>query len=1007
MNKAVALVFAGLFLPRFAQAEKLPIRNYTAADGLAHNHINRIKVDSHGFLWFCTDAGLSRFDGRRFFTLTTHDGLPHPDVNDLAEAKDGAFWLATDGGISKFTLTSPGSTEKPRIVTIRSAEHPGDRYDAVEFDRHGRLWAGGHEGLYQIELATAGDRLRWAGMPLPDAFIPRLLADPGGGLWIATSRGPVFRTPDGKFVPVKPSPLDESVFAESLLQDRKGRMWIGYRTGGLCRVNPGPEPGAAEVDYCLSQQHGLAKDIRSILETENGQLWIGSAVGLFQLDPDSREIIHYAPPHGLSERRILRMAEDPEGNLWLGTAQSGVMKLSHPGFVQFTPEHGRVPNWNPTLLSTRNGQLILAAIDDSGRSRFLAFGQRGFHGFRNAVPEEYRGDRHEPFAIEDSQGYLWLGSGRFLYRSPHSATPDRLRYAPPAPIALPPGDLYRRAYRSRNGAIWTALVTNSRDRSPQSGMVLVRDAASGLAQTVPAIESSLKRIESAIGMPVWVTSFQEDSEGALWLGVGSLRLVYPTNTVTLLRYHEDKVREYSMADGLPPGSVNSLYADRKGRLWIATHAGLARMENPTSERPHLSTYTLSRGLSSDEVWSVAEDADGRIYAGTAKGVDRIDIGTSRIRHFTVDEGLPRGRVQEALADSRGRLWFASDNGVSRFEPERIVTRFPKTYLVRPSGDHKLSHGRNYFEAEFSSPSFSGTSPRFQYRLAGVDPDWSAPIADGVVRYAGMSPGSYELQARAVNAEGVVSPQPVSVRFTVLPPFWRTWWFLAIAACMIAAAAFWLHHRRVEHLLAVERLRIRIASDLHDDIGSTLSQVSMLGELANRSLNGANPGVSDLIERMAGASRDAVSSMSDIVWSIHPRNDNMKDLSLRMRRFAADILSARGIEFEIKIPEEDLKLGPEARRDLLLTFKESVNNAARHSRCRTVRAAVEVDGRHLRMTIDDDGDGFDIAADSLGQGLATMRARAEKLGGRCEVHSTSGRGTRVQVTIPAARKARPV
>ncbi len=136
---------------------------------------------------------MSRFDGRRFFTLTTDDGLPHPDVNDIVEARDGSFWLATDEGITKFRLTSPGSTEKPKIVTIRSVKHPDDRYDALEFDREGRLWAGDHEGLYQVETTSEGDRLKWAGEPLPDAFIrdsspigegdsgSPLLSDPSSG----------------------------------------------------------------------------------------------------------------------------------------------------------------------------------------------------------------------------------------------------------------------------------------------------------------------------------------------------------------------------------------------------------------------------------------------------------------------------------------------------------------------------------------------------------------------------------------------------------------------------------------------------------------------------------------------------------------------------------------------------------------------------------------------------------------------------------------------------------
>ncbi len=207
-----------------------------------------------------------------------------------------------------------------------------------------------------------------------------------------------------------------------------------------------------------------------MLQTDDGKLWVATAVGLFQLDPGTREIIHYAPAHGLSERRILRMAEDPEGNLWLGTAQSGVMRLSRPGFVQFTPEDGHVPSWNPKLLSTRNGQLMIATADDSGGSRFLELRGRRFHEFWNAIPEANRSESYEPLALEDSEGHLWLSSGHLLYRFPSSDVLSRLRFAQPSRFALPIGDFYRRAHQSRNGDIWTALVTWGRDRiQPLSG----------------------------------------------------------------------------------------------------------------------------------------------------------------------------------------------------------------------------------------------------------------------------------------------------------------------------------------------------------------------------------------------------------------------------------------------------------------------------------------------------------------------------------------------------------
>jgi len=236
--------------PWCAVAEKLPLAIYTTADGLAHNHINRIKTDSHGFLWFCTDGGLSRFDGRRFFNLTTEDGLPHPDVTDIVEAPDGTFWLSTDGGISKFKLVTPGTLAKPKIETIHSEEHPEEHYDAVEFDRLGRLWAGGRKGLYQVEFTPTGNRVKFIGPPIPKAApaIPRILADRRSGIWIATFGGAVYRSDDGRYVPIPPSPLDRFRPAQSLHQDRAGRMWIGYRTGGLCRLQAAPQPGPGKVD---------------------------------------------------------------------------------------------------------------------------------------------------------------------------------------------------------------------------------------------------------------------------------------------------------------------------------------------------------------------------------------------------------------------------------------------------------------------------------------------------------------------------------------------------------------------------------------------------------------------------------------------------------------------------------------------------------------------------------------------------------------------------------------
>lgn len=992
--------------------ELLPIKTYTALDGLAHNHINRIKVDSHGFLWFCTDAGISRFDGRRFFTLTTADGLPHPDINDLVEARDGSFWLAGDGGISRFRLLSPGSDQKPKIRTFRSREHPAERYDALEFDREGRLWAGGHEGLFQVEGEGDAVRIRWANEGLPRVPIPRLLADRRGGLWIATAHGAFYRPSSGKVVPVAPSTVYPRLeryayperFAESLLQDREGRVWVGYRSAGFCLLEREIEREIIGTEFCIGAGRSLfGRDIRALLESTDGRYWVGSTEGLCELERRSRQLHCYRPPHGLAEDRILRMAEDPEGNLWLGTGQSGVMRLARPGFVRFTVEDGFVPGYNVSLLATKAGQVVVSTGGNLDHVQVLKLDGNKFREEWNSAQSGRKWQYGAPWqhsALEDSRGQWWVPAASYLYRFPAGTGLANLHSTQPEEFKLPLDTWYGGPYEDSRGELWVSTIPRQNDRMRWSGRVLVRGPSGEAFREIPAIEESLTRIERSIGLGAWISCFREDGAGGMWLGISNLRLIYPANTVTLLRYYQGKVREFSMADGLPPGTINAIHADRQGRLWIGSYAGLVRLDQPSVEQPR---FTKVNGLGSDEVWCVTEDDDGRIYAGTGKGVDRLDLQTGRIRHFTTEDGLPRGRVLASMRSRSGQVWFASDNAVSRFEPERLVTSPPATYLVRPAGTLRLPHDQSSFEAEFSSPSFSGAPPRFQYRLTGVDADWRPATGESVVRYAGMSPGAYELQARAVNAVGVVSPQPAILRFEVMSPFWRTWWFLALLLSAVAGMAYLLHQYQLRRLLAMERLRVRIASDLHDEIGSSLAQVSMLGELARRSLNGSHPGAAELIERMAGTCRDAVASMSDIVWSIHPRNDGLSDLVSRMRQFALDVLSARDIEFDFEAPAEgdaSLALPLDVRRDLLLIFKESVNNAARHAGCRRVRAVLICEEREVRLTVEDDGHGFDPLAKAAGQGLGTLRARARKLAGRCDILSApGGGGARILVSLP--------
>jgi len=252
-----------------------------------------------------------------------------------------------------------------------------------------------------------------------------------------------------------------------------------------------------------------------------------------------------------------------------------------------------------------------------------------------------------------------------------------------------------------------------------------------------------------------------------------------------------------------------------------------------------------------------------------------------------------------------------------------------------------------------------------------------------------------------SADGIASAQPAFVSFTILRPFWQRWWFLTLIGLLLAGVAYVVHKYRVNQLLELERVRTRIATDLHDDIGASLSQIAILSEVASQKIELGDQRVEEPLKLIAGNSRELVDSMSDIVWAINPKRDRVRDLSQRMRRFASDMFTARNINLQFHAPNEkqDLKVGTDVRRQVFLIFKESVNNAVRHSGCTRAEVHLRISGNKLTLRVRDNGKGFRENGESNGHGLASMRDRAIELGGSLEITSANGDGTTVLLSVP--------
>ena len=1021
------LVFA-ILPPAIASSSQLPIKTYTTADGLAQNAVNRIVRDSRGFLWFCTDEGLSRFDGYTFTNYTTGDGLPHPFVRSFLETRSGVFWVGTYYGVCRFNpkgrppsaVRPPPSGAEPDKQTTDNERRPTDDPMFVLYrpnddsktgtvnllleDSAGVIWAAAGRGLYRLEQTNGEWTLSVVDIGLPrevenDMIVRTLVEDGQGALWIGAGSGLYRRWPDGRMERYTTEHGLPGNDVLALLMDTDRQLWVGTRKG-LSQIALEPGTHQPRIIRVYTEKNGLpSPNTRALFQSSTGQLWVGLITALVELVPqDSRDgsrFRHYVSERVLSKLFVQTLAEDRDGNLWIGT-DNGALKLARNGFTTYSEADGLGESRVSSLFESRTGDLCAMTIFSSATPLSWFEGKR-FKAIRPQVPRllKYFGWGWHQLTLQDQAGEWWLPTGQGLVRYPKVNHVRQLASTPPKAIyttrdLLVSSDVTR-LYQDSRGDIWIATFSEARG---------------GITRWERATET-FHHYGQADGLPPKTPAplaFSEDRVGNLWIGVG--------DTDALARFSDGRFTLFTSEHGLPAGPIYDLYLDHAGRLWIAsTTGGLARLDDTSAEQPRFIIYTTAHGLSSNRINCITEDGYGRLYVGTARGLDRLDPATGRVKPFTAADGLISGEVLVSFRDRKGDLWFGGNGGLSRLSPQPDPPQSPPPVLItglRMGGEmHQISAlgeteiasvelgpDKNQIQIDFVALGFSpGEGLRYQYKLEGASEDWSQLSDQRTVNFANLAPSRYRFLVRAVNADGVMSEPPASFSFRILPAVWQRWWFVAIVATGVGLIAYALYRYRVGRFLEIERVRTRIASDLHDDIGSNLTKIAILTEVAQQQLSSDETDGGPL-SSAARISRESLDSMGDIVWAINPKRDTLRELLRRMRGFATDIFTSRNIEFSFHSPDHDLelRLGPDVRRDVFLIFKEAVNNAVRHSQCSKAEIELKIVGASLVLMVSDDGQGFDASQNGEGNGLVNMRRRAESINGKLEISSTIGEGT---------------
>ncbi len=962
--RGALLALAALIGPRSADAQQVALRHYTVDDGLANDTVGSAFQDSRGFLWFATAEGLSRYDGYRFVTYTKRDGLGADVVHRVDESPDGTLWVATAAGLARL-LDAPG---RGTFVAAPVGPHRGVSTFAVAAD--GGVWCLQEDGAYRGLPAGQGVTFTRVAAQPPLESRPRTFSDRSGRLWISRN-ATLFHVDGASLVPHPHGPSGDPIrgIAEradgSLLVATTRQLWS--ITQGTAGTGDRWQPAVRELD-------GL--HIQALTVDSRDRVWIGTAAGLLAADVKRGDA---TPVRGLTDD-VRGILEDGDGNLWITTANNGVFKMAPEPIVSYTKADG--------LMDTS----IAAIVEGDGGRIYAVTHRGGTFEIREGGAALLSGSTASPFTsvrrsiVHDGQSW-WMWTTAGLYRVDGALDFRRAMrvnsaWPPPSPEADGPA-----LATDGPGVVWIGT----------RGGEIVRAARDATIGAWPAT-----RLDRGVPPP---GPLARTRGGALWVGTRS----------QLVRLTGDRTETF----GVPDPYILSLFVDSRGWLWAGSfNGGVSVTRDPDAPKPVFRNYSDADGLASAFVSSIAEDRHGRIYLVTGRGLDRLDPQSGRIRHITTADGLVSAKVTYCMRDGRGHMWIGTTAGVSRLVPSRdheehspppvlitAVRAAEEEMPVAPRGTRgplslRLAPHANV-HVEYVALDFTGENTlRYQFRLGGADRPWSAPTDSRTVIYGNLAAGTYAFAVRAVNADGRIGPETAALTFTVLPPIWQRWWFILLAVAATAAVGVGLYRQRMNHLLAVERVRRQVALDLHDDVGAGLVQIAAMGELAAEDARAGDRMWPDI----AAIARELRDSMSDIVWAVDPNKDHLGDLVQRLKDVAYASLEANGIAVEFNAPARAemsrIQMPTDRRRHVLLVLKEAVTNIVRHAGATAVRIDLALRGRELHLVICDDGVGFKASEGPRGNGLGSMRRRAADVGGRLEIVSTPGQGTTVSLVVPA-------
>lgn len=1031
-----------------AQSGSVLFDQLTIEDGLPQNSVTSIIQDSHGFMWFGTQDGLCRYDGTHFLVYRSKKNDPstlsHNFIWDITEDSRGILWIATLGnGLNRL---DPKTGAITRYLHYPDSTHGLSNHNVFATcfaDNH--LWVGTNNGLDQLDEQTGRCKYYFHRSEMYDEgralnLIRKIAFDPPHSLRMNTDQGLTFldiATEEVQHFEKSPFGLDVDMHQIKHLEQR-GDWLLVMTSSHLMRINF--KLRREEMLFTVDEMN-LEKppELLKMVVVNDFVEWIGTSGGVIRRDRGGNGFALYThnpeDNRSLAHNYVLSVCQSKDGVLWVGT-RNGLSKLNRtrPNFELY-----RNKGEEEFALSDKSVQCIVEDAQDRlwiGTHNGLNILDRTSGKIQKVKRSQYNvntlASDYVLCMARDRRDGLWVGTkngGLHRVENPNADRDFVIRMT-----SLGPSSVH--SILPDDSLIWVGTGGDGLYKCDASGKVL---------RHYPAQPDGMGPLHS------YVYQVFKDSRENYWLAT-------PTEGLHLF----DPCSEYFTAiqsnpldnASLSGNTVLSIFEDSRNRLWVGTTSGLSRMRTPLIRNMHDTISDVSHfrfdhfgrehGFPNEVIYGIVEDDQHQLWISTNNGLVHFDPDEGQVlRAYFREDGCQGNEYNQNAygRNSRGELYFGGVSGMHIFHPDSI---FPNSFVppvaitdvllnyesvpitsnagfslgVAPHHvqNLNLNYNQNVVSFEFAAFSYvNHEQNRFAWQLEGFDPDWNFDRQNRMVTYTNLDPGQYTFRVKAANNDGLWNEQGAVILVTVNNPPWKSWYAYMFYALLTLGILYVIVRTRTQKAIRKMKLQTAIArareeeremfrkksaQDFHDEMGNKITRINLLVELA-RGDSDKSPHVREYLEKIENNTAELSSGMRDFNWAIDPEKDTLYELVLRIQSFGESLFDGGEVIFETKGSEsidQAIKLPMQMRRNLLLIFKEAINNVARHAKASIIELQINVvDAEDIHICVSDNGCGFNHdSTNRVGYGLKNMRERAARHGMRWTISTAPDKGTAVCV-----------